>query len=276
MRLEAGHWMVTTAARERPFVPAADRFAGTVELPEIEHCDLDVQNLAGGLLFHGALVVRGFFTRDDVALLQSHLESMLAARDTTVAEGVALGYFSVSPLALADLLTIYRSRGFSDTLRTYLGGRPVMHAHRIKLTRNARAAGLPWHQDGAYYLGQCHSVNAWVALTEVGANCPGLDIIPRRLDEVLGFTPEMLANLDRPPALTYLKDRPPQPLSDILDKTRASTPILDPGDAVLFDEMTLHRTGVAPWKVPSRDLATTWFFAPSRYPRTDYPDPVAL
>jgi Phytanoyl-CoA dioxygenase (PhyH) len=274
MRLEAGRWMVTTATRERPFVPDADRFAGMVDLPEIEHRDLDVEQLAGGLLFHGALVVRGFLTQDEVALLQGHLDSMLAARDSTVAEGAALGYSAVSPPALADLLAIYRSRGFSDTLRTYLGGRPVMHAHRIKLKRNVREFGLPWHQDGAYFLGRCQAVNAWVALTEVGANCPGLDIVPRRQDEVLGFTPEMLASLDRQPELAYLKDRSPQRLSDILDTTRESTPILQPGDAVMFDEMTLHRTGTVPWNVPSRDVALTWFFAPSRYPRNG--SPVAL
>ncbi len=48
-------------------------------------------------------------------------------------------------------------------------------------------------------------------------------------------------------------------------------PVLEAGDALLFDEMTLHRTGVTGWKVPLRDVAITWFFAPSRFPRDGTP-----
>ena len=39
-----------------------------------------------------------------------------------------------------------------------------------------------------------------------------------------------------------------------------------PGDAVLFDHLLLHRTGVDPSMTATRYATETWFFAPSAYP----------
>ena len=48
-------------------------------------------------------------------------------------------------------------------------------------------------------------------------------------------------------------------------RTPPYTAVLEPGDAIMFDEMTLHRT-VAPWTLPYREVAVTWFFAPAEVP----------
>jgi hypothetical protein len=48
-------------------------------------------------------------------------------------------------------------------------------------------------------------------------------------------------------------------------------PALRAGDALLFDELTVHRSGARALRAPHRDLMTTWFFAPSRFPDAHTP-----
>jgi len=43
-------------------------------------------------------------------------------------------------------------------------------------------------------------------------------------------------------------------------------PIFEPGDALLFDHLFLHRTGTDPGMTETRYATETWFFAPSAYP----------
>jgi len=55
---------------------------------------------------------------------------------------------------------------------------------------------------------------------------------------------------------------------DIL--AQGGAPVLSPvfaaGDALLFDHLMLHRTGVRPGMTKSRWAIESWFFAPSAYP----------
>ena len=39
-----------------------------------------------------------------------------------------------------------------------------------------------------------------------------------------------------------------------------------PGDAIVFDEMNLHRTGFGPHLAPHRFAPECWFFAPTDHP----------
>ena len=43
-------------------------------------------------------------------------------------------------------------------------------------------------------------------------------------------------------------------------------PEFEPGDALLFDELFLHRTAAEPSMPRDRYAIETWFFAPSAYP----------
>jgi hypothetical protein len=51
-------------------------------------------------------------------------------------------------------------------------------------------------------------------------------------------------------------------------------PIYEPGDAVFFDEMNLHKTGSDPSMPNPRFAVENWFFGPSGFP-ADYV-PVAV
>jgi hypothetical protein len=48
-------------------------------------------------------------------------------------------------------------------------------------------------------------------------------------------------------------------------------PKLGPGDALLFDHLFLHRTGVDPGMTRERYAIESWFFAPSSYPEGQIP-----
>ena len=48
-------------------------------------------------------------------------------------------------------------------------------------------------------------------------------------------------------------------------------PVFGPGDALLFDNMFLHRTAADPAMTQTRYAIESWFFAPSRYPHDQVP-----
>ena len=49
-----------------------------------------------------------------------------------------------------------------------------------------RAVASPgaWHQDGAF-MGDVRALNLWLSLSRCGDEAPGLDIVPRRLDQLV-------------------------------------------------------------------------------------------
>ena len=48
-------------------------------------------------------------------------------------------------------------------------------------------------------------------------------------------------------------------------------PLFEPGDALLFDDLMLHRTAAAPGLTRARYAIESWFFAPSTYPADQIP-----
>jgi ectoine hydroxylase-related dioxygenase (phytanoyl-CoA dioxygenase family) len=275
LRVETGRWLVEHAGPEHRYTPTQDAFEGTDGLPEIRRVDLDADHLASGLLFHGAMVVREFMTPAEVAVLRAHLDEQVEGAAARAAQGPPdpaeveewrrLGFPHLSARAQADLLPIYHRDGFAQILRQYLGGPAVMGTGRMALVRDERGPGLPWHQDAAYFLGECAAVNSWCALTPVGEDAPGVQVVPRRFREVVGFPSDALSKLDEAPDLAYSHGFPEDLIGDILAETPPVVPVLQPGDAMLFDEMTLHQTDRRHWAVPYREKAICWFFAPSRF-----------
>ena len=62
---------------------------------------------------------------------------------------------------------------------------------------------------------------------------------------------------------------------NIVEQVAEDAPVLrpefGPGDALLFDQLFLHRTAVAPGMTRERHAIETWFFAPSTYPDGQIP-----
>jgi hypothetical protein len=102
-------------------------------------------------------------------------------------------------------------------------------------------------------------LNVWLALSPCGGDrpCPGLDVVPKRFD---GLVPTGTDGAYFDWAVGH----------DCVLRESADAPIIRPefqaGDALLFDELFLHRTALEPTMTEERYAIESWFFAPSMYP----------
>lgn len=275
LRISVGRWLIEQGTDGPRHTQLVDVLGTGDGVPEIHRSELDLDRLASGLQFHGSIVVREFMTPAEVELVRQCLEEKEHVAESWASDGPPddeleklrrLGFPGFPPRAQQHLVAIYRRDGFGDVLERYLGGPPLMATGRMTLTRDRTNGGLPWHQDGAYFLGECGSVASWCALTDVGVTCPGLQVVPRRFHEIVGFDDDVLGRLDAPPQLDYSHEFANQVLDTILAETPLVVPQMAPGDALLFDEMTMHATDQRRFDEPSRAKAVSWFFSPSRFP----------
>jgi hypothetical protein len=251
-RVERARALVDQAAGRAPAVlhhATDDLFPDVDGLPDVHLSELTVDRLASGIQHHGGMVVRELLATDQVEGLRTQL------RDGTLRAKQGGASSSEVDHMVAMLIEAYRTQGVLALAERYLGEAPVGFPHRTVVKRNEPSAGLPWHQDASFFRGPCGSLDVWTALTECGRTCPSLWLVPRRIERILD---ESQTTVD---ASATVEDEMPQ----VLEGVEAVRPVLQPGDAILLDEMTVHRTGTG-WKAPSREVAVTWFFAPSRLP----------
>ncbi len=175
------------------------------------------------------------------------------------------GVLGCSTSTLFELLDIYRECGLLRVVSDYLDGEPLMFGERAKL-RHHRAerdkyAAIPWHQDVNFFGKQSGAVNCWAAVTPCGRDNPGLDIIPWHPEERLGWDEaDGLAPLD------YGRGMPEGLLEEITARYPPVKVELEPGDAVLFDEMTVHQTALQRWERREQLVTISWFFRAAGFP----------
>ena len=102
---------------------------------------------------------------------------------------------------------------------------------------------VTWHVDAdaaSIFLVAGEAINVWMPLDKVGTDLPSLEVVPHS-HEVMRKIP-MLAGKDR-----YRDD------AFVGTIGQASAPQLDVGDALIFDQFTLHRTQ----NVGSKDIVRT-------------------
>ncbi len=272
-----------------------DLFPGEEGIPEIGPDELTTERLGSAMVNHGALLVRGLVGPDLVAHLVEGIDLAFEGRDaweaepdhpttpwfvpfepqgrfagelsrTFVREGGAV-WTGDSPRVLFDVLENYDRVGLAEVIGGYLGERPVISLRKSTVRRvPPDLAHADWHQDGAFLGADVRSVNVWLALTDCGgdADAPGLDYLPRRVDHVLETGTEG----------AYFNWSVGHDLVCRLADEMAA-PIVRPafhaGDALLFDDVFLHRTGIGEHLSRPRYAIESWFFAPSRYPDDQIP-----
>jgi Phytanoyl-CoA dioxygenase (PhyH) len=243
------------AAAERSGAPAnlvGDLFPEERGVPEVHGRDLSATCVDSALHHHGSLVVRGLLDEETVTRVRAHLHpDALRVVVPVSAEVDAM---------VAGVASAYESSGLVGVVRDYLEEPPVASAHRIVVLRVSReTAGLGWHQDGQFF-GIVAALSVWTALDDCGLEGPSLGFVPRRVDHVI--TPGRMLMQDPKMDAT---------VSELLAGQPFAEPALRAGDALLFDEMTVHRSGTRALRAPHRDLMITWFFAPSRFPDAHTP-----
>jgi hypothetical protein len=262
-------------------------------LPEIPPAGLDAETVRRSILTHGGLCVRGLLDQHQVDGFVAGIDTALAIRDEgpgtrgtgrheqswfaalpVPAEAARLlgrnwvagsgGVLAAdSPRLLFRLFETYEEVGLRQVIAGYLGERPVLSANKCTLRRVPLTASTDWHQDGAFLGRGIRVLNVWIALTDCGVDAPGLDLLPRRFDRIVETgTGGAYFDWAVGPA--------------VVERLAVDGPVVSPefraGDAVLFDEMYLHRTAIDATMTRPRYAIESWFFAPTSYP----PDQVPL
>ena len=256
-----------------------DLFPGDA-IPELPGADLTVERVRSAITHHGSLIVRGLVDDAQVEQLRHDIDRALAAYDAagqgTVPPEVADWYLPFerdqmsdrerkrfrgavmtveSPPTFFDLVEIYETTGVGQLLRDYFGEPPMLLARKGTLRRMSHEGKTGgWHQDGAFMGVDIRSINIWLSLTHCGDDAPGLDVVGRRLDGLVKTGDGAFADWATSPAA--------------VEEAAAGAivrPIFDPGDALIFDHLNLHRTAIDPGMAHDRYAIETWLFGPSTY-----------
>jgi hypothetical protein len=270
-------------------VPVSDIEHGPARIPEITRAELDADAVRRGILGHGSLLVRNLLDAEQVARFASGIDRAIAVRGEGPdgptrnsswyvnlplprEEATSLGRHWISasgglpaadsPKMLNELFETYEAIGLKDVVGGYLGERPVLSANKCTLRRVPLTSNTDWHQDGAFLGKGIRALNVWVALTDCGVDAPGMDLLPRRFDQ--------LAETGTGGAIFDWAVGP-----SVVEALAVETPIVRPefraGDALFFDDMFLHRTAIEPTMTQERHAIEAWFFAPSGYPEGQVP-----
>ena len=150
--------------------------------------------------------------------------------------------------------------GMQRLLSEYFGERPAISVKKKTLRRTEPDAPAGWHQDGAFLGTNTRTLNIWLALSSCGVDAAGLDVFNRRFDDLVEIGGDEIFDWS------------------VSDETASRygtenivRPTFEAGDALLFDQMTLHRTGIDKTMTKTRYAIETWFFSPSTYPGDQIP-----
>lgn len=269
-----------------------DLFPACDGIPEISAEELSVENVRSGILRHGSIIVRGLLDPDRCARLRDAIPLALAAfddleqgipgadespwywpmrptHDVEIDDGDRTwvrgggGVLAVdSPRILAELVEAVELTQVPSVLTAHFGERPAFSVKKTTLREVPPDTTTAWHQDGAFLGRGIRTVNVWVALSACGLEAASLDVVPRRLDHIVP------TGVDGAVFDWSVSDPSAENAADGRQIVR---PIFAPGDAILFDEMNLHRTGAGPGLTKPRYAIEMWFFAPSTYPMAQIP-----
>lgn len=268
------------------------------QVPEVPAAHLDTEMLGGAVSHHGALIVRGVFSEEAIALgveaiERTHARQQAIASDSPV-DGVRANvsetsdgsgeqdphswyrpfpvdkrnnglrqmvakqggtWLADSPASAGQLLAELEATGVTGAISEHLGERPFFSVQKSTLRRSLPSYNLvAWHQDGSFLDADVRTMNVWVALSPCGGDhpSPGLEVLPRRIEDVLPVDGVMSTH-----SISY----------DLVDELAAEMPTVIPefaaGDAIVFDERFLHRTHLTESMTEIRYALECWFFAPS-------------
>lgn len=278
------------AGPERWPANVPDSFPDARGIPEVAANELDAALLTAALQHHGALIVRGLLPpptarglADDIRRAFEAAEALHAGapiEETTpwyvpfeAGDGYDFGmverqFFRFgavlaveSPRALFHVIRALRASGVGEVIAEYFGEWPALSAKKTSLRRARPDSQSEWHQDGAFLGDGTRTVNVWTALTPCGVDAPSVDLFARPFEEIVPTGTEDAAH-------TWSVSRTQAERLETDDVVR---PEFAAGDSVMFNQLTLHRTGVSPSMTDERYALESWFFAPSTYPMEQVP-----
>jgi len=268
-----------------------DPFPGHVGLPEIQAADLSTSILAGAILHHGGLLVRGLVSAEEADQFRPGIDQAFDAfsawlgnrqlppnrwfSPAPIPAGTELAksrpwqmtgggcWAADSPHMLFELVELLERTGVIGMVSEYLSERPALSVGKTTLRKiPASQKNSGWHQDGQFLGKDVRSVNFWLALSPCGRDAPGIDLVPKRIPYIVE-TGTHGAEMDwivGPGMVELLSQDAP-----------VASPEFAAGDALLFDHLFLHRTSLPPNRTRDRWAIEAWMFAPSHYPMSFEP-----
>jgi hypothetical protein len=162
------------------------------------------------------------------------------------------------------MMELFHQAGIPRLIDEYLGEPSLISLHKTTLRKAEPEVSGAWHQDG-FFMGPVRAMNLWLALSRCGVDAPGLDLVPRRLDDYLATGTEGAE-------LSWTISE--QEVAAAAGEAGVVRPVFEPGDALFFDECFLHKTGSDPSMPRPRFAVENWFFGGSAFP-PDYA-PIAV
>ena len=258
---------------------------GNGHLPELSPHDLTPGLVRAGILRDGCVLVRGLVERDEALRFAEGIERSFAERDRLGEGGSpAEGYYEEfapdprfevevrpwvqagggvlaadAPTLAFEMHELFARAGLRELVAGYLGEPAMTSVHKTTLRKAEPSVAGAWHQDGAF-MGDVRALNLWLSLSRCGDEAPGLDIVPRRLDQIVATGTEG----------TTVGFAVSQEMAErAAGEVSIVRPIFEPGDALLFDDLFLHQTGSDPSMPKPRYAIENWFFGGSAFP-ADY------
>jgi hypothetical protein len=272
--------------RSAPAYPEPDfsQLPDNGQLPELSPAELTPALVRAGVLRDGCVLVRGLVDRERALRFAELIDRAFEERERQLSGSQPNeGYYEEfepepphvvppdqrkwiragggvlaadAPLLAAEMLEMFEAAGVTRLVEGYLGEPPLLSLEKTTLRKADPAVGGAWHQDGRF-MGNVRALNLWLALSRCGDESPGLDIVPRRLDEIVTTsTDEAILDIQvsQAEAERAAGDKP------------IIRPIFEPGDALFFDDLFLHKTGSDPSMPKPRFAIESWFFGGSAFP----------
>jgi hypothetical protein len=249
-------------------------------IPELPADELTPELLRGTILRHGAVIARGVADAERAGRLTGEIDraieasqasggsrsrdglfaplpvdALAASRSVTMSTGTLL--LADCPRVAYEVISLYEDSNLRQLIEGYLSEPPALSADKTTLRKATPSEPGGWHQDGKF-LGDVNSLNLWLSLSHCGDTAPGLDLVPRRLDQIVeaGEGPDGLA------AITVPHER----VEQLAGEVGIARPVFEPGDGIFFDHLNLHRTASEPDMTGTRYAIESWFFGPSAFP----------
>lgn len=265
-------------------------------VPEVPAENLTTATLKSAIHEHGALIVRGYFSENELnGLIESADAVIDACLDPAQKDQPRKTFYNPpenlrtimpngerelgntrtfhresgssmcveSPAVAEALLRLYESKGLKRLIADYLEEPPCLSVKKWVLRRSKLpVAEAGWHQDGAFMGTHINSINMWLPLSRCGGTtgAPGMDVVPRRINEIASAEGAQFdwSVSDEQVGNEHTQNGPLAPVFEI-------------GDAFFFDHFYLHRTQFRTDFDKLRYAVETWFFGERSFPKNQIP-----